>query len=306
MQKSESRLRDRDIFLKMCYHTRGKEDALAMINTTEVRRINGEDISAVIPGIVHVFRDDEVVPWHKYDECAAFVARRAERGYYITLAYDGDRIVGFSEWIETYDNGVKFLYLSMMQVDCDLRGKGVGGAMLADGERYAAGIGASCLRTTPEDERAIEFYHKYGFTKTDSTYSCVRSTVKREPVTQHGIEPIITLDDVNANEFIFGLCQSSGRHMYEVANHNPDNRFEMKMPRISNGFAQFRCRKGSKTAIVLFWNNSAATSETVSDILALGCELGFNEIVFYFKSKYVNLFADSAVTPESTEMERKL
>ncbi len=276
------------------------------MNTITVRRVNGKNCNTVIPGIVHVFRDDEKVPWHRYDDCLAWVTRRVERGFYSTLAYESDTITGFSEWIEMYDAGKKILYLGMMQVDCALRGKGIGGAMLADGEAYAKSIGASCLRTIPEDERAYAFYQKYGFRETDCIYSCTCPTRKGSPAAQRDNAGEIPLAAVNTHAFIFGLCQSSGRHMYEVANHNPDACFKVKTSKISDGYLQFRYQEDSKTALALYWSDKAATGETVSEILMHGQEQGFEAIEFYFRSTYAPLFSDFDITRESTEMEKEL
>lgn len=76
----------------------------------KVNSISGKNLERFIPGIVNVFRDDEVVPWHRYDECLAWVTRRVERGFYISIAYHGDKIVGYSEWIETYVNSRKIYF----------------------------------------------------------------------------------------------------------------------------------------------------------------------------------------------------
>ena len=179
-----------------------------MSNIT-VRRIDGINFKEAIPGIVRVFRDDEVVPWHRPDECLEWIARRIERGFYITVACDGDSVVGYSEWIETYDDGRKLLYLGIMQVDCDLRSRGIGKIMLDDGEKYAASIGASHLRTIPEDERSHNFYRKYGFCDTD-TISHITCHASGSGV-QCG-EPIpVTLEIVNTHELLCFMCHISER-----------------------------------------------------------------------------------------------
>lgn len=270
----------------------------------EIKQVCGKDILQSIPGIVNVFRDDEVVPWHRYDECLAWVTRRAERGFYMTAAVDGDTIVGYSEWIETFDNGAKILYLGLMQVDCDLRGRGIGGAMLADGISYAKRIGASKLRTLPEDERSHNFYRKYGFTETDEIYYCVCPTIETAYCEKSNE---VTLEVVNTHEFVFGVCQSSGRHMYECANHNPETSgYTAKTAYIESGYLQFRYKIGSKEAHVLYWSNKPVTAETVSAILEQGYAHGFDEIKFYFKSKYLDLFRDYSVIRESIEIEKEL
>ena len=261
-----------------------------MSNIT-VQLIDGMNFKEAIPGIVHVFRDDEVVPWHRQDECLEWIARRTERGFYITVACDGDTIVGYSEWIETYDDGRKLLYLGIMQVDCDLRSRGIGKVMLDDGEKYAINIGASHLRTIPEDERSHNFYRKYGFYDTDtiSHFACHTSgsgVQCGEPIT-------VTLEIVNTHEFVFGLGQSSGRHMFECANHHPESSgYTAITMNIPDGYLQFRHKKGTKNAEALYWSNNAPTVQAIANILVLGREAGFDEVGFSFRTKYKSLFTD--------------
>lgn len=270
-----------------------------------IRRITGENLDLCIPAIVHVFRDDPVVPWYKSDECKVWVTRRAGRGFYIVGAYQGDAMVGYSEWIETYDRDRKVLYLGLMQVDCELRGRGIGGVMLAGGEAYARSIGAEALRTMPEDERSHAFYRKYGFVDTDKTFTCDCATI--EGLTQDCPPAAVTLDVVNTHEMIFGLCQMSGRHMYEIANHAPEGHgWLRKNAGIHGGYLQFWHPTDADKATALYWSNERVTSATVIAILAQGRAAGFSEITFIFRTKYSDLFAGYSVTQNDIELERKI
>jgi GNAT superfamily N-acetyltransferase len=270
-----------------------------------IRRITGENQRQYIPAIVHVFRDDPVAPWSKPDECAAWVTRRAGRGFYIVGAYRGGAMVGYSEWIETFDRGRKLLYLGLMQVDCELRSKGIGGVMLADGAEYAKRIGAACLRTMPEDERSHKFYLKYGFIETDKAYACGCPAI--EGPTQDSHPVAVTLDAVNTHEFVFGLGQFSGRHIYEIANHPPEgHEYLVKNAGVPGGYLQFRYRQGADKAEALYWSNEPVTGETVKAILAAGYGLGFGEIAFVFREKYKSLFAGCDAQQDGIELEREL
>ena len=270
-----------------------------------IRRITGETMRQAMPAIVHVFRDDPVVPWSKPDECEAWVTRRVGRGFYIVGAYQDDAMVGYGEWIETFDRGRKVLYLGLMQVDCELRGRGIGGAMLADGERYAKSIGATALRTMPEDERSHAFYRKYGFVDTDKTYTCDCPTI--EGLTQDCPPAAVTLDVVNTHEMVFGLCQMSGRHMYEIANHTPEGHgWLMENAAISGGYLQFWHAPDADKVTALYWSNEAVTDETIAAILAQGRAAGFSEITFIFRAKYNDLFAGYSATQDEIELERKI
>jgi len=272
-----------------------------------IHRVDVENCDRFIPGIVHVFRDDEVVPWHRHGGCVAWVARRAERGLYIAAACDGDQVVGYSEWNETYDSGRQLLYLSIMQVDCGLRGRGIGTAMLADGEAYAKHVGATHLRTVPEDERAHAFYRKYGFADTDDIFYCVCPTTAN-CIEVPAKEPVnLTVDMVNTHAFVFGLCQSSGSFMYQVANHDPEiSGYTAVTAGHPDGYLQFRYKKGAKKALALYWSNAAVTAGTIASILARGRRSGFEEVEFYFRSKYKGLFAGHPLIRESIEIERSI
>ena len=270
-----------------------------------VHRISGENLRQHIPAIVHVFRDDPELPWSNPDECTAWITRRAGRGFYIAAAFDGVTIVGYSEWLETFDSHKKILNLGLMHVDCELRGRGIGGAMLADGERYARSIDAMALRTSPEDDRAHDFYRKYGFITTDTIHTCDCQTI--EGNTQENPPIPVTLDAINTHEFIFGLCNTSGRHMFEIANHPPEgHEWLAKTAGIPGGYLQFRYHRDSDKTTALYWSNEAVKGATVAAILAQGHAAKFREITFIFRAKYNDLFTGYSVTQADIELERTL
>ena len=277
------------------------------LNDIAVYRLDSSKIDELIPEIVRVFRDDDVVPWHAHDTCLAWVMQRAKRGFYIALAYCGGKLAGYSEWIETHDQDKKILYLGMMQVDCDMRSRGIGGAMLRDGEQHAKNIGALYLRTIPEDERAHDFYRKHGFCETDCIYVCTCATMSDAGTDKQGVLAVVSRQVADTQEFIFGLCQSSSRWMYEVANYDPEMaQFRVISAYMPGGYLQFRYRQGAKTALALYWTCEQTTTDTVAAILRSGHLAGFEEIQFYFRTKYVGLFAGQSTDKEGVEIERKL
>lgn len=56
--------------------------------------------------------------------------------------------------------------------------------------------------------------------------------------------------------------------------------------------------------MALYWSNEETTADTVSAILASAHVEGFEEVEFYFKTKYMNLFVGHKLSRESTEIER--
>ena len=276
------------------------------MENTSIRRITPENALQTIPGIVHIFRDDaDITPWQRYDTCLPWVTHRLARGFYLTAAYSGAQLVGYSEWIETRDDGEKILYLSLMQVDSALRSRGIGKLLLDDGEAYAKSIGATRLRTMPEDSRSYNFYQKYGFNETDLILKCTCPCTESGKPPQSGDFLPLTLDIVNSHTFIFGLWQSSGRYLYEAANHSHEpEHYTIKTITLPEGYLQLRALKGESTAEVLYWSNKDPRTETVSLILAHGHAEGFKELEFFFRTKHKPLFAAYSTKREGEELEK--
>jgi len=278
-----------------------------------IRRITVGNLSQFIPGIVHTFRDDPVVPWYKHDECMEWITRRVNRDFYIAVACMGDRVVGYNEWIETYDDGKKILYLGIMQTDCDLRSRGIGRAMLDDGALFAKSINATHLRTIPEEERSHNFYRKNGFVDTDTLHLIICPTVEAPDFLYTETTKPFTIETINAHTFIFGLAQSSGRHMYECANHHPESTgYTAKTICLPDGYLQFRYKKEDTTAEALYWSNTSPQAQTVDRILAHAYDHGFDNVQFYMRSKHRQLFDGRPTiikegwSYEFIELERKI
>jgi len=277
------------------------------MNNINIHQICKENVDIYVPDIVYIFRDDEMGPWHKYEECLAWVRHKAERGFYIQAVYDGDKIVGYSEWIETYDEGVKILYLCIMQVDCDFRGRGIGTLMIDDGELYAKKIGAAFLRTIPEDDKSHRFYLKNNFIDTETIYRYVLDAIN-EPTPAHCAAPVnLTMDIINSHEFIFGLVQSSGRYVYECMTYtNEYDRYAVKTAIHPKGHLQFWHRQNAKSAYVVYWSKEAVDDDIILSILKIGHNQGFDKIEFCFKSKYRHLFIGYEMEDASTQLEKDL
>ena len=100
---------------------------------------------------------------------AAFDAMRIERGNTIVVGEEAGRIVATYQL--TFISGLSLKAARRAQVEsvrvaADLRGQGVGAAMMADAEARARAAGCSLLQLTSNATRtrALRFYERLGFT----------------------------------------------------------------------------------------------------------------------------------------------
>jgi len=272
------------------------------MDNIKIQRVTSENYIHFINGLVHVFRDDTSA-WHWHENCLLWLKKRSERGFYMTVAFINEKIVGYSEWIKSFDDNKKTMYLGTMHVDGEFRGMGIGTALLSDGESYAINNGVEIIRAMPEDERAWDSYRKYGYYETDIFYTCDCPTVQGNAVYTESAE--ITPETLGKKQFIFGLLHPSNNYIYERVNHNPAPEEHIIITAyIPDGYLQFDRFEGETDATVYYWSDKDADAQTISTILSLGYKLGYNKLTFVFRSKYKNLFADYDVNYDNTEISK--
>jgi len=253
-----------------------------------VRPVN---IETDVDGIVRVVRDEDYLPWAKPESCLAVLTHTAARGFYQTVAIVDDIIAGFAVWNEDRENGEDFLYLSMMHVDMDLRSRGIGAAMIADGVRYAKSLGISVLRTMPEDERSLSFYLRNGFIITEHLDGFVCKAQAGNYAAKEINHP--TFEMIDGLEFVFGLGQAAPQFMFGLSDLRvqQERGWPVKSFSFCEGLLQFRYDKDkTETAQMLYWSNLVPTEKTLAEILALGYTLGFEKLDFEFRRKFSELF----------------
>jgi GNAT superfamily N-acetyltransferase len=242
-------------------------------------------------GIRHIHRDCPD-PWHDPEECAAWVERRLERGFYIQLAVLDGAVVGHGEWVVSDEPDGKFLYLGMLQIDADYQRRGIGRAMVADGEKYAAIHGCSHIVTLP-DEGAEAFYESCGFAKGAEIMTA------NIPVADNALSQTYTpvdevpFDVIKERRFVLGWSQACSRHMWELCNRPPstDDRI-VKSYRAENGdYVQLMYFNDNDYTSALLWSNTP-TERYAADILALAACVGLSNVGFDFNNKYAYLFKD--------------
>ncbi|MCL2299745.1 MAG: GNAT family N-acetyltransferase [Firmicutes bacterium] len=250
-----------------------------------VREVDNRDFAGIQR--IHRSCDD---PWREADECAAWLNKRLERGFYIRVAGIGEQVLGHGEWIVTDSPQGKFLYLGMLQVDAAFQRRGIGRAMLADGARYAREQGCGRVVTSPEnddDGASLAFYEKCGFVAGRKILSAALPTGSYGYTKSYFPREGAPFRVVREREYVFGVGQASARHMWEVYNEKPvtDDRNVKTLLADDGDCIQLGWFPGQDTALALCWSNTP-NRNTVSDILAFGRSLGLQQVTFLFFEEY--------------------
>lgn len=183
-----------------------------------IREITTGDIS----GIRNIHRSCED-PWNDIEECASWVTKRIERGFYMQAAELDGKVVGHGEWIISDEPDRKYLYLGLLQIDADYQRMGIGRKMIADGIEYAKSNGCDTLVTIPDTEdNSIEFYRKCGFKEEREIYKLeIPSEICKDYICSGKGTEKVPFEVIKHNRFLLGKCQISSRHMWEVCNEKP-------------------------------------------------------------------------------------
>ncbi len=125
-----------------------------------VRRWTSSERLDEIMGMVHAAFDGFEPPSGVLKETAADLAKRQREGF-VLVAMDGDAFIG-SLFCAVKDNS---LYLTRMATRPDLRGSGVGRAMLqaAEGEAQRMGLPKLSLRVRKTLPGNLRYFERFGF-----------------------------------------------------------------------------------------------------------------------------------------------
>ena len=236
-------------------------------------------------------------PWANTDECAPWVSKRIERGYYVQVAEINGQVVGHAEWVENHDISGKFFYLCVMQIKDDYQGQGIGRKMVSEGIQVARALGCEKVVTIPEEDTGSEkFYAKCGFINGRQIKSVSIPTSAYGYSQKYKEVDSAPFEIIRGCHFIFGLSQASARHMWEVNNAKPigDNRVTTTLISEAGDCIQI-CNQYTNPhkAWVLCWSNNP-NPMFVKDILTLGDSKGFQEISFDFFAEYESYFSEFA------------
>jgi len=267
-----------------------------------VREVSARDFA----GIQHIHRNCDD-PWRETEECATWLTKRLERGFYIQVAGIGDRVAGHGEWLVTDGPGRKFLYLGMLQVDADFQRRGIGRVMLEDGVRLAREQGCGRIVTSPETDdggASLAFYERCGFVRGRKIMSAALPTGNYEYSKNYSPCEGAPFRLIRERELIFGVGQASARHMWEVYNEQPatDDRIVKTLLAGDGDCLQLGWFPGGDTALALCWSNKPDRN-SVSDILTFGRRLGLRQVMFLFFEEYEPLLDGFGATISESDLE---
>lgn len=266
-----------------------------------IREAKFTDIKSI--QCIHRNCDD---PWHDEVECAAWINKRLERGFYIQVAQCGEEIVGHAEWIISDEPDKKMLYLGLLQIDSDFQKRGIGRAMIRDGIHYAKDNNCSVIVTVPEMETGSNiFYEKCSFIQRRNTVSCTVSTQKGKDFKCDMLHvESVPFSVIHEKPFVFGLAQIASRHMWEICNNKPisDDRKTPTVCLCDDSYIQLSYFDNSETALALCWTKSNNLDFIIKSILFFGHECGVKNIGFVFFKKNKFLFKNVDFVDDNIEM----
>lgn len=274
------------------------------MSAIEVRRATLDDV----PAIVRV-ENGEVGPWGEPDSCRRWTARRLARGFYIRVAFLDGEPAGHAEWIESDEPAGKTFYLGLLQVKKSLQFRGVGRAIIADGEAEARRLHCASLSTMPETDTGSQvFYLKCGFQNARS-FAELAADARDMGAPVREI-PGIPESVVCEKRFVAGLLQIASRHMYEVLFHRPEgSEREVRCAEAAGGYVALERVPGDALWQAVVWGDFSAP-DALRAALTFAARIGVPGIGFVFdaaEKKAVRALGIGALTDcASYEMVRRL
>ena len=232
-----------------------------------------------VPDIRTIHEGDDD-PWADIATCAIWTNHRLLRGFLIEVAILDGEAVGHAEWIvspEPEPIGVH-LYLGVLQVRSDVRGLGIGRALVISGKSHAKQVGCSSMRTNPAVETA-DFYLKNGFLFERAVES-IAIPVQGDKI-DVGWRKLRSVSRRTCRTLPMrvGWYQGSSAHMWEVVNSWPpvygDDINSASAAIRDQAVVQTYSFAGSERGSTVAWaSRDIATTDLVRPILALGGRLG--------------------------------
>lgn len=242
-----------------------------------------EATTADLPGITRAHADGEG-PWVKEETCAIAVGHRLGRPFHCHVAEVGDEVVGHAEWIRDpgVAEGAPFLYLGLVQIREDVRGSGIGNAVLAHGVGLARQSGCASIRTIPEDD-VVGFYERCGFVTVDEVGEV---TVGANAGEIGDVSDRVPEDVVSGLPMRIGWTQASSRHMWELCNRPmPPTGATYRHPaaRTKNAWIQLRHSDADWALAVAWVNNAVESDRLVKEICALAYDQEIERVACWFR-----------------------
>lgn len=242
----------------------------------KVRRATADDVHAIVE-----IEAGEEGPWGEPDSCRNWTVHRLARGFYIQIAFFNDEPAGHAEWIVSDEPCGKTFYLGTLQVKKNLQHRGVGRAMLADGEAEARHLACTRLSTMPEKETGSHiFYAKCGYQNARFLAALIaKARDMKIPLREI---PGIPESVVCEKRFVAGLLQLSSRHMYEVAFHSPPGSLrETRCAEVPGGYVALTQFPDDARAQALAWGDFS-TLEALRACVTFAAKIGVSGIKYVF------------------------
>lgn len=224
-----------------------------------------------IPGIVEIEAGEEG-PWGDPDSCYSWTKKRLDRGFTIRIAFLNGAPAGHAEWIQSDEPGDRAFYLGVLQVKRSLQHRGVGRAMMAEGEAEARRRGCGRVTLIPDmDTGADIFYEKLGYRR---ARTLLEAKIASQPGANFEWVDAIPQAVVSEKRFVAGLIQTASRHMWELAEHPPSPR-NVRRAAIPGGYVALMWFEG-RMPYALAWGDfgletARATGAAMAHALDLAC-----------------------------------
>lgn len=223
-------------------------------------------------------------PWVDPVRCAIWINHRLLRGFLIDVALVEDQVVGHAEWIVSDEPAPlrRHLYLGMLQVHPQSRGRGVGRAMVEAGVQHAQQHHCSHLRTIP-DQDAVGFYRKCCFTP-EFDIQTFHLPVQEARLPRHwecvgSVPPTV----VGRLPFVLGWVQACSQHMWEVCNRPTpvygEKQYHPAARKLdASAYVQLHYYEGSSQALAVGWALQPRYSELVTVAMSLAHRNGVKKL----------------------------
>lgn len=275
----------------------------------EIRPITLHDV----PGLCEVHRESDG-PYPNPVECPIWVNHWLLNGRLCYVAQEGGVIVGHAEWTLGHEPGLanKQLYLGMLQVREEDRGRNIGRRLVEHGASVARSKGCDRLVTVPESE-ATGFYLKCGFSKTFDLLTYRQAVSGNQPIETNWVRRRGVPERViRTLPLRMGLMQACSRHMWELANR-PFTVWgsEWQHPCLARtdgrGYVQLRYRDTNQAYILAWGSDEVSWGELYRVSHQLGSNCGIGELYFVVRSDVRGaVFEDSGLVAKDIVVERML
>lgn len=242
-----------------------------------IRRVVLEDI----PALVDIHAGSEG-PYTVTVQCAIHLNHRLRRPFLCYVAEDDGKVIGHAEWIVGAEPDItgSQLYLGMLQIREDYRGRGVGRHLVEHGASLGLRYGCRVLRTIPEKD-VEAFYRKCGmspvFELASFSYPVGNELLPSGWARSKGVPRRA----IGALPMRLGWVQGCSMHMWEISNRpvrlygERNFRHPCVVRQDGKAYVQLRFRARSQ-GLVLAWSEIGTP---IGELIQVACALAATHAV---------------------------